>query len=220
MARVYIFDFDVNLLHLDTLVNLMIDGVETSVTGEVWSKIKAANAGNYQLLPTSFDNFNDGAFNNWGDDFIKDALLSFNMQRFGPSWFTFVDAIDKKEHVAIITARGHEVGTFHKLFNIISREIGIEYDSNLVSIYPVSNPFFSDGSINIHALKEKYFKEYLEKFDKNTSHKIGFSDDDITNIGHLYGVVEKELIYQYPNWVFYIFNTADNQITRSKIYHQ
>jgi hypothetical protein len=216
--RIFIFDFDVNLLHLDTKINLLIDNEYKQITGEQWATLKY-QTDRYSLLPTSFDNFNDGPFNNWGLDFIDEALLSFNLHKFGPSWHTFIQAIEDKQHIAIITARGHEVGIFHDLFQKICDLLNITYSEKLVHIYPVNNPLFINKDKNVHELKEKYFKEYLEKFDTDKEYQIGFSDDDLGNIKHFYGVAD-ELSKKYKKWKFYIFDTSNNQITRTKIYFQ
>ena len=121
--KYYIFDWDDNILHMDTKINLE---VKTS-TGWLLTEIsttaftKARKNPNYRLpqingqdnFALAYINFRDtGKF---GDDsFLKDCTNAIDNGKIGPSYMAFKNCLVGGHLFAIVTARGHNPAPIRK----------------------------------------------------------------------------------------------------------
>lgn len=220
MKRVYIFDFDVNLLHLKNHFIKVVNNstnTEEYIDASDWAEKK--RLGGYSLLPDSFDDFEDD------EKLVNEGVLAFQKCNFGPSWQTFYDAVKAKEDIAIISARGNSIDGFKRLFNQIFEfdEKAVNHIENGIAYYPVTNPDILKNypwNGKIEEIKGHCFIDYLSRFNENEEMQIGFSDDDILNIDHLYDQCAKTIHYLCPKWSFYFFYTANDKIVKQKITEQ
>ena len=110
----YSFDWDDNILHMDTVIHMerLINEQwhPVDVSTEEFAKIRN-DKNNYRLLndnpDVAFCEFGDKG-NRGSNAFLEDVRNSISNGGFAPSWSKFVDCIVSGSLFSIITARGHE----------------------------------------------------------------------------------------------------------------
>jgi len=108
--RLYVFDWDDNILRMPTKVNM-----EKNINGK-WVPIKVSTEEfahfrsdpNYKTTPNSFDDF----VNN--ESFLIDAKEAINNNSFAPSYKKFIESLIYANPFAINTARGHSPSALKK----------------------------------------------------------------------------------------------------------
>lgn len=126
VLRYYSFDWDDNILHMDTPIHM--DKFENSQ----WIKLSVKpsefalvrNNENYRCRNNNpneaFEEFRD--IGPRGDKaFIQDVQKALNDNAYGPSWGRFLKCLTEGALFSIVTARGHEYSTIRK---------GVEYIIN------------------------------------------------------------------------------------------
>jgi hypothetical protein len=148
--KYFVFDFDDNILHMDTSLHM-----EKKVRGK-WQKVK--------ISPEKFvylkdhpnyrpeDNDWDKCFIEFSDEgerkeqaFINDIKKALKRKNFGPSFDDFIECIIEGRIFAIITARSHKSKTIRK---------GIEY---------IIDNVLSDQQIKEMKANIKKFREHFRK---------------------------------------------------------
>lgn len=167
--KYYIFDWDDNILHMDTKINLEVktkDGwILTEITTTAFTK--ARSNPNYRLpqingkdnLALAYINFRDtGTF---GDNaFLKDCTDAIDNGKIGPSYMAFKNCLIEGRLMGICTARGHNPKSLKK---------GVHY--------------FIEHELNNN--EKKIMKENLSKFhiifNGGVSERIDLIDDYLNN---------------------------------------
>lgn len=119
----YIFDWDDNILHMNTKINMEKKVDDSWVPVEVSTSefTKVRNNKNYRIpLKNDEPNFNL-AYSNFrdngpkGDDvFLEDCIDAIDNLNVGPSYLAFKKCIITASPFAVVTARGHEPETLKK----------------------------------------------------------------------------------------------------------
>ena len=108
--RFLFFDWDDNILHLDTKMNLDYlndDNIWVPKTLNTSEYAIIRNDSRYRKTTSTFTNFTDTG-RLLGDVFLLDCIDSVNRKRFGPSYNAFKECLLNANLFFIITARGHE----------------------------------------------------------------------------------------------------------------
>lgn len=234
--KIFIFDWDNNLLNMPTKINGVFGHQfkrEISISTEEYAKVR--NSKGYFFDPTtSFENFKKD------ESFIRDVNISINESLVAPSINKFRECILHGHDFSIITARGHKpstikVGILQLIFKYLSPEelvtiinnIGdlVKYiDSQL--IYPVTSEWFNvlfGLDVNEKTVEERKilaFKHYVDtrmssisEIDISAKLSFGFSDDDKLNIEAIKKLIEEDLYNKYKNVKFYLFDTSNPEKT-------
>lgn len=146
----YAFDWDDNLLYMDTKIRMehLIDGewVLEEVSTSKFAEIRS-DSNNWRILPgeNSFMNFrDDGPKKN--KVFYEDSLDAINKKRFAPSWNVFIKCLIGGNIFMIVTARGHEPNTIrhvveHIIYNILT---DVQKDEMIKNLMKYHEEFDSD----------------------------------------------------------------------------
>ena len=120
--RIYIFDWDDNILHMPTKINM-----EAKQSDGSWSRVEMSTE-EFAIHRDDTENYRwdlDG-LNNFRDPipFINDTRLALQDEKnLGPSFEKFKECLMHAHPFAIITARGHApsviVSGIHELFNTV-----------------------------------------------------------------------------------------------------
>lgn len=195
--KAYCFDLDENIFNTEEVIFLW-DTEEQKEIAVLQDKY-------YQLITspryTHINNEIEESMRNFrkNDWYLCKQLISCYKQyqagdesKIWPSWGTFLQAINTKSPIAIITARGHRVEEFEKAFYALSRlMIEDKVISKIPNIifYPVSNTEFCENfgiefTVPISEKKALCFKDFMSKITTTAEGKlsIGFSDDSMCNI--------------------------------------
>lgn len=232
----FIFDWDDNLLHMDTEIF-----VEYNDNGQ-W-KLTTITSSHYRLarkspLYRSAENGYRNCHGN-GPEFLNDVKKAIKLKAFGPSFDSLIKSLISGNILSIVTARGHDSKTIRsgveyvinhclskaniedmlenlKRININSIE---EYLDTCFYIGVYSEEFMETVSKDIEENTENYKRVAIERcvqhylkhssnYDANLS--IGFSDDDKHNVMKITEYF-KELKVQYPKIEFSIFDTSEKK---------
>lgn len=241
----YFFDFDDNVVHLDTKIVLFHrpDGAEVEVptsdfaevhplvgkSGTEWEHFEIR--GN-DPLNGSFRNFREqpkerlkGKEQPLIEDMIA-ALANPHVDWRGPSWNFFVHAVNHTRPISIITARGHHPHTIRRAVNLLVQSRDLPANPNFLSVYPVTNPEIrvklgdSQEQHNPAELKRRAIRmavqDAFECYGESPHHRFGMSDDDPTNVALIReAFLETKQIH--PENAFYVFNTYGRQLVREEI---
>jgi len=241
----YFFDFDDNVMHLDTKIVLFRRGSDeereistteyASVHGLVgrertaWSeweiRTKVAEFGSYR-------NFRDLPGEARGGDRqplvrdVREALANAVTDWRGPSWAFFVHAVNQSRPISLITARGPPPPPLRRAVDLLAQTRDLPANPNYLSLYPVTHPDVQkllgdpEGRASIAELKKEAIKravaDAFECFGANPSHRFGMSDDDPANV-RLIAQAFRELKQDYPDNAFFVFNTHGRQLVREEI---
>jgi hypothetical protein len=146
VLRYYIFDWDENLLFMNTplhfqhfengrWVNKDLNGVEFA---QVRKKYPTDYMDNNEWKGDPKSSFID--FRDYGprgtNAFLEDTKNAIKEKKFGPSWETFLDVLKNGKLFAIVTMRGHEPSTIRSVIryiieNVLTTEQQAEMINNL-----------------------------------------------------------------------------------------
>lgn len=243
--RIYIFDWDDNILHMPTKIVLKKKSdsgyVDMELSTSEYALIRGSNE--YILDSNSLMRFDDDSY--FLPD-VKEALKDF--KNLGPSYEKFKECLLYGHNFAIITGRGHSPNTIitgiHELLtktftteelitighNIIKKHGGLVHYFNNQKIYPVmSKMFYNDFNLcedcSIEQRKtmalEKFLVErlnYNNEFDISAKISVGFSDDDKKNINLMENFIKNSLKNTHPNIHFVIYDTSNrNNIIKKSL---
>jgi hypothetical protein len=234
----YIFDWDDNLLHMDTEIF-----VEYNDNG-IW-KPTTITSSHYRIARKSslYRSVENGYRNCHGDgpEFLNDVKKAIKLKSFGPSFNSLIKSFISGNIISIVTARGHDSKTIRSgVEYIIShclskaniedmldnlKRIGInsidQYLDACIYVGIYSEEFLKTVDISLEyntntenykkiAIERiiKYYLEYSSKFNCKVS--IGFSDDDKFNVLKITDYF-KDLKRVYPDIHFSIFDTSEKK---------
>lgn len=243
--RIYIFDWDDNIIHMPTKIRMKIQktGVfeDIELSTEEYAKVRTNPE--YFMDDNSLDNFIDD------DEFIKDINIALESSKsLGPSFNKFKECLLYGNSFAIITARGHNPDVVAKgIYNLIiktftnvelltiSKTILLKYGGLLdyfkkQKIYCVSSEVFNNefnvdnnqpSEIKKTMALESYITSRLQDSkDFNISAKIsvGFSDDDIRNVVAIEEFIKSKLSKSHPDVHFVVYDTSNkNSVIKKPI---
>jgi hypothetical protein len=160
VLRYWAFDWDDNIVHMSTKINM-----DEKVGENQWSPIQVStsdfahlrNDPNYRIrnnsIQEAFSEFRDnGARGNRA--FMEDALSAIQNEMLAPSWDDFLECLSEGAIFSIITARGHEPETIKKVVLWII--------DNVLTQTPSMNPGRSLADDMYQNLRK-----YLHWFDKS-----------------------------------------------------
>jgi hypothetical protein len=242
--RHYLFDWDNNILHMNTKIRLdqLIDGewIDIYLTSEEYSKIRSLIGTTYRIRKDSFDKFSNE------EQFLSDVEESIVLEQFGPSFLKFKECLMYGNDFAIITARSHSVSTLKegvrllidKTFSTFDRvqlwnNLGEEMISSYLNrqeYYGVSGEDFrkrfhtSVEDINPEENKKLAIEDYVSTVVNSSKQlikegiiktvSVGFSDDDLGNISSVEKLINESLSKKYPEVTFVIYDTSNNSMNK------
>jgi len=241
--RHYLFDWDNNILHMDTLIRVdtLINNqwLPIDVKSDEYSKIRPLLGSTYRIREDSFNKFSDE------NQFLFDVSDSIENKNFGPSFNKFKECLIYVNDFAIITARSHSsqalrdgVGLIpyrtlnrsewnQMLYNL--GDEGIESYLDRQEYYGVSGKDFrekfnTDVDIKVEESKKLAIEDYVTKIIKSSKKlieegiintiSIGFSDDDMGNINSVEKLIHESLSKKYPHVTFVIYDTSNNLVNK------
>lgn len=230
----YIFDFDDNLMFLDT--EILVKNKKGEIKKMTTSKYASFKNGNngYFLFDWSFEHFcNDSYFPNDLEKAIKN-------KKFWPAIEDFKKCILNLDPFSIITARWNSRKTImdwleqiienylnknelkqlqdnlQKKYRIKNFKRVLKYYLLWQFIYPVnSKEFRKDFSKevekvwkdNISWLKTIAFKDYIENIYVGWKITVWFSDDNEANINAIHQIIKENFYQKYKNKItFYLYH--------------
>jgi hypothetical protein len=243
--RIYVFDWDDNIIHMPTKIRMKIQKngvlVDIELSTEEYAKVRTNPE--YFMDYNSLDNFIDD------DSFIKDVNIALESSKsLGPSFKKFKECLLYGNSFAIITARGHNPDIVAKgIYNLIiktftnvellqiSKAILLKYSGLMdyfkkQKIYCISSQIFNDdfnvdnnhpSEIKKTMALESYISSRLQDskdFDISAKISIGFSDDDIRNVLAIEEFIKTKLIKSHPDVHFVVYDTSNkNSVIKKPI---
>ena len=233
----YFFDFDENILSLGTPSFLYHKGTgeEVEVTSQelLEHREDIGHRGPWREFEIRFDLM--GSFRFFHDQLhplqedrspqrflndLSEALVCPQLRWQGPSWKTFLRAVQNQRPVSLITARGHHPETLKEGFSFLVKQGHLPCEPNYLSLFPVSHPKVEEELragepfLDIPELKRRAFRASVEKalqvFGPNEDHRFGMSDDDPRNLA----AISAEMVsmkQQYPHIGFYVIDTENGK---------
>lgn len=259
----YAFDWDDNILMMDTILHLdkMVDGewIPTDVSTSDYTDIRKyvnewtkgeSNIWRYRngSPEQSYIEFRD--YGPRGENaFLEDTITSIKGKKFGPSWQRFIRCLVGGNLFLIVTARGHEPETLRNsiewiIYNKLNDEQRTEMESNLKEFNKLFN---INNDKNFNELVDKYLdlcdfvgltssffrrkykyegktitpendkklvvKDFVRKISNygkliNRKINIGFSDDDLVTVEHMYVFMRDELSINFP-MTYHVYYTKN-----------
>lgn len=240
----YFFDFDDNVVHLNTKIvlfnkkdssRLEIPTGEFADISQIVGK-KGTKWESWELSDLSSDAGSFQYFRELGhiEDPAKQPLIEDMLEALsheflewrGPSWQFFKHAVNNNRPLAIITARGHHPNTIKRAINLLVNSRDLEANPNYLSVYPVSNPSIRaelgdpDFKLSVAELKKRAIKASVQDafwvYEQNPSHRFGMSDDDPANV-ELITEAMQELKEDYPRNAFFVIDTHKRNLNMEEI---
>lgn len=212
VLKYYAFDWDDNILHMETPIHVNYCGKLIDISPKKYAKLRKNPK--LSLHNRSFEEFRDYGPRG-SNGFITDVNECLKNQKYGPSWGKFTESLLEGSIIMIVTARGHEPSTIKKAIKIIIEHhfnseqknemvgniktrynIEIGNNNEIINWYlsqcmfmGVCSKSFSDTfnvireSVEIEVAKEMILKHFIDQINiKNDKFILGFSDDDKNNI--------------------------------------
>ncbi len=231
----YIFDFDDNIVHTDSLTYIYHkksgEELALSTSEFIQCRTQIGQSGKYKdycidLNPhKTFKSFNDDPENNYFPflEDLKKAVQKTNWQ--GPSWQRFVKAISRDRTMAIVTARGHHPDKMREGLNWLAHEGLIPKEPDIHRIYSLTHPLTKEllkwrGPELISSMKKQALHHFIEdvydQFGHEPLHRFGFSDDDPKNIA---STRQKfiDLKQRNPHHSFFLYEARPKQVIEEEI---
>ncbi len=243
--RIYIFDWDDNILHMPTKIKIKHKKYD------IWEDIELSTAEFAKIRHNPDYLMNEESLNNFTNDesFINDIDIALNsLENLGPSFNKFKECLIYGNSFAIITARGHNPNIFataihnlmfktlnnHELLTI-SKNIIIKYGSLMEyfkkqKIYCVNsdnfnNEFNTDNNQASEIKKTMALESYISTrlsdsndFDISAKISVGFSDDDVRNVMAVEEFIKSKLSDTHPDIHFVVYDTSNkDQIIKKTI---
>jgi len=183
-----VFDWDDNILHMQTKIIMRYEGKEVEVSTADYAEVR--NNPDYEHVPHSFSQFRDDQGLGLQSPFYKDCQIAIKNKQYAPAWTDFLQCLQRGNIFAICTARGHEPVSIKTVIKnqIINRPEFINKEQLLdnlryfIALYDVQDPmsgsFISDEDLidswldhcDFIGVSSNYFmKKYkLEASPKNT----------------------------------------------------
>jgi len=203
----YFFDFDDNIMYLDTPIFLRNTDTKEVVevsTGDFASIHpllgKSGKWESYATFDGTYSHFRDIPQAQLADGqqqhFVQDvekAVESGDGSWQAPAWRLFVHACDKQHPVSFVTARGHSVETLKAGVRVLVDKGLIPREPRYHTVFPVGNDDVRreqlgdrDLEMTTPVLKKRAIiqsvDEALAKHGSLPAHTFGMSDDDPENV--------------------------------------
>jgi hypothetical protein len=239
----YFFDFDDNVMRLDTCIYIFNrhTGAEIPLSTRRFAEV-------HPLLgrPGPFEDFEihrddqTGSYRRFRDvlpaelngrqqPFVEDLVAALGKGDIlwkGPSWSFFFHAVFNGRSIAVITARGHHPDTLAGgIANLHSRGY-LTATPNYLGIFPVSHPGVRaelgdpEAKRSIPELKKEAIIRSVEmamrQFGENPFHRFGMSDDDPKNVALIVEAM-LELKGRYSDNAFFVINTSTEPAVKTEI---
>jgi len=239
----YFFDFDDNVMHLDTTISVFENktGEEKMLTTREFAIASGAlgKPGEWEQFGIRPDDAT-GSFRRFRDlpeeslagrqqPFLEDvahALAKHEVEWRGPSWEVFSHAVFNERPIAIVTARGHEPEVMRAGIAQLCRAGHLPGEPNYLAIFPVSNPTIAHdlsngrGRRSVPELKRaaivRAVEIAMEKYGNNPFHRFGVSDDDSSNLALILDAMA-ELKQRYPQNSFFVIDTGAHPVEKTEV---
>lgn len=202
----YIFDFDDNLLRMETPLHVQHfengKWINKNITTSEFAEIRKKYPNNYmdnnewkcdpKYTFIEFRDFGPRGVN----AFIEDVKTAIKNKNFGPSWNTFIKALKDGRLFAIITTRGHEPSTIRSVIEyIIENVLSTEEQEKMKENLKKFNDFFGVVTSNLidQYLKECYFIGLMSK--------AFFEEYQYTPVGPKLNQGKQDAINKFTNFV-------------------
>jgi hypothetical protein len=191
MSRLYAFDLDDNIVTTDSIIQ--------TLAGPLSTKAYAENRGNAKLAKNAFTDLDD----------VDNCKLEK-----APSFPIFEKALKEGFPVAIITARGNDK---ESLLRLLSRAAALghtELHANVHIYCCNSEEYEKEFNAETKTLEERKclaLENFLQLYPM--AKKIGFSDDDVSNLKCM-RVLFQKLQDEKPALKCSLFLTDDSKVTR------
>ncbi|MBI5510662.1 MAG: hypothetical protein HY903_18035 [Deltaproteobacteria bacterium] len=239
----YFFDFDDNVMLLDTCIYIFAKAggnqiaLSTRRFAEVHRHVgRAGIYADYEIrlddATGSYRRFRDlpaAELDGQAQPFVEDlqaALAKGDLLWKGPSWDFFYHAVFNGRPIAIITARGHHPDTMQAGIDLLVGARHLTATPNYLGVYPVSHAGTRlalgdrDGRRSIPELKKAAILDSVRRamasFGDNPHHRFGMSDDDPVNVA-LAVEAMTELKARYPENAFFVINTSTHPVEKTEI---
>jgi hypothetical protein len=170
----YCFDFDDNILHMNTKIHIeklsengtweknIISTSEFSEIRKNRNKWRFPNGDDNQAFAEFCDNGPRGS-----NAFIEDSIEAIKNKRYAPSWNKLIECLVEGNIFAIITARGHEPETIRKVIRyIIDNELTKKQKAEMVrNLLIYISKFIKKHDPNKPYTSDELIEEYLDKCD-------------------------------------------------------
>ncbi len=242
--RHYLFDWDNNILHMDTPIKLnqLSNGEWKTIhlKSDEYRDIKSKIGVDYFYQNDSFEGFIRD------EDFYLYSDISMFYGNIGPSFNKFKECLMYGNDFAIITARGHSYYAFKrvikwmidKMFSINDQKFMINsLDKEPIESYLDRQEYYAVGGgefrkkfhlrntdIDIAIYKKIAVEDYVKNVVNRSKSlieseiiktiSIGFSDDDIINIEKIESLIKDSLRNNYPEVTFVIYHTSDHSVDK------
>jgi hypothetical protein len=234
--RVYVFDWDDNIINMPTTIKMeRFDGESWELTELSTTEFAELRNSDTIRFPKSIAN----PYLNFRDNqqFIVDLTKAIDEKDFGPSFPKFKECLMYGNDFAIITARGQSINTIlagimiiiGKTFQTDEMNTMLNNVDNLNNylgrqmIFPVSSdemyyPELEKAGVKdtIELRKVLSLTTYVEKkiigtkeFEFDGKFSIGISDDDQHNINTIEEYINKALKPKYPQLHFVVYDTSN-----------
>lgn len=241
----YFFDFDDNIVHLETKIVLFhkSTGSEKEISTSEYPNIHSLlgkKGTEWEHYIAHEEASGGGSYRNFRElpaDLLKGhpqpliadmhtALQNPYRDWRGPSWNFFAHAVNNNRPVAVITARGHHPHTIRRAIDLLVLSGDLDAHPNYLSVYPVSYPETRralgdhEMKLNTGELKKIAIKAAVSDafacYGENPFHRFGMSDDDPKNIALIIEAM-RDLKESYPQNAFFAFNTHGGSILREEV---
>lgn len=240
-TSLYLFDFDDNIMFLDTPI-VLIDTetrTEREVSTGTFARIhqQLGRPGPWQSFSSftgSFRHFRDQPAAELGDAgeqrFVRDvrAAIAADPEAWkGPVWGVFRYACERRRPVSLLTARGHAPETLKAGIDVLVTAGLLPRTPDYLQVLPVSNDEvrreLGDANLDltIPVLKKRGILAIVDAaeqtFAPNGPTRYGMSDDDPANVGLIIQAMSVAKS-RYPKARFFVVNTHEGQRVKLEIF--
>jgi hypothetical protein len=239
----YFFDFDDNVMRLDTTISIFgrRTGEEKALSTREFAQIShlVGRTGvwkDFEVrandLTGSFRRFRDlpdQCLGRQRQPFIDDVAAALKKSKAawrGPSWEVFSHAVFNERPIAIITARGHHPDTMRAGLALLLEHKYLPAEPNYLAIFTVSHPAIA-GQLGDSSRKRsvpelkwaaiiRSVDIAMERYGENPFHRFGISDDDPNNLALILDAMA-ELKRRYRRNSFFVINTGASPIEKTEV---
>jgi hypothetical protein len=240
-TSLYLFDFDDNIMFLDTPI-VLID-TETRQEREVSTRDFArihqvlgypGPWQNFSSFPGTFRHFRDQTTDELGDAGeqrfvrdVRDAISADGQAWKGPVWDVFYYACQRQRPISLLTARRHAPETVMAGIDVLVEAGLLPCAPNFLRVLPVSNDKVRRElgderlDLTVPVLKKRGILAIVdaaeEAYANDSPTRYGMSDDDPANVSLIIQAMSIAKI-RYPNARFFVVNTHEGQRVKLEIF--